>query len=178
MSRDANDSIEHRLNLIISQRLQDELRKKGYDVTLYDAPELSNNAEIRQVYTRSNALRPDAFISIHNNAQGGSKWKSLGGTASGPVGLYNTKSSDNKRLAMNVVDSEIAYRKEADGPNNRASKLATSTVGVLSNALPSIPACLIEVGFYDNIDDLYWMCTHLNGLAASLARGIDYFFNK
>lgn len=127
------------------------------------------------MYTRSNAFHPDVFISIHNNAQGGSSWKSLGGTAYGTVGLYNTKATHNKRLAQIVTDSVNWYRKSKDGKNNRASTLQTSTVGVLSNADASIPACLIEVGFYDNLHDLDWMTEHLDGIAGAIADGIQEF---
>lgn len=170
-----NDSLEHRLNLRISQALQDVLVKRGVDVVLYDAPSLSNGAEIRQVYTRSNAFAPNVFISIHNNAQGGSSWKSLGGTATGTVGLYNTKSTHNKRLAQVVTDSVNWYRKSNGGKNNRASTLQTSSVGVLSNASSTIPACLIEVGFYDNLSDLDWITAHITGIATAIADGIQEY---
>lgn len=167
------DSLEHRLNLFICYAIQRHLSSRGIDVTLYDNPSLSNSAEIRQVYTRSNAMSPDAFVSIHNNAQGGKSWQSLGGTASGAVGLYNTKSNVNKLLAKTITDGINKLRKETNGPNNRASTLTTSTVGVLSNASASIPAALIEVGFYDNINDLYWMVTHLDEIGKNIADSIE-----
>ena len=178
MDRNTNDSIEHALNCAIANALNNELRGRGtFETMLYDNPSLSNNAEIGQVYKRSNAFNPDVFISIHCNAQGGSKWKSLGGTASGAVGLYNSKNSKNSKLARAVVDSINAYRKASGAKNNRAETLCTSSVGVLANADPSIAACLVEVGFYDNLDDLYWMCTHLKGLAAAIADGIVKFLS-
>ena len=176
LDRNPNDSVEHALNCAIANALNSELRGRGkFETMLYDNPSLSNGSEIGQVYKRSNAFNPDVFISIHCNAQGGSKWKSLGGTASGAVGLYCAKNSKNSKLAQSVVNAINAYRKEAKACNNRAETLSKSSVGVLANADPSIAACLVEVGFYDNLDDLYWMCTHLKGLAAAIADGISGF---
>lgn len=176
LDRNPNDSVEHALNCAIANALNSDLRGRGkFETMLYDNPSLSNGSEIGQVYKRSNAFNPDVFISIHCNAQGGSKWKSLGGTASGAVGLYCAKNSKNSKLAQSVVNAINAYRKESKACNNRAETLSKSSVCVLANADPSIAACLVEVGFYDNLDDLYWMCTHLKGLAAAIADGISGF---
>lgn len=175
LDRNPNDSVEHALNCLLANALNEALRRQSFETVLYDNPNLSNCAEIGQVYARSNAFRPSVFVSIHNNAQGGSKWESLGGTASGTVGLYNPSTSSNRMLAKAVTDAVNAYRKSSGGPNNRAETLKTSSVAVLSKALPVIPACLIEVGFYDNIEDLYWMCTHVKGIAAAMASAIDSF---
>lgn len=174
IARETNDSVEHALNCKLAAALNEELRKRGkFETMLYDNPSLSNSAEISQVYKRSNAYKPDVFISIHNNAQGGSSWKSMGGTASGTVGLYNTRGSSNKRLAKAVTDCVNVYRRATGGPNNRASTLNTSGVGVLSHA--EVPACLIEVCFYDNVNDLYWTCKNIKGIAAAMADGITKF---
>lgn len=79
----------------------------------------------------------------------------------------------NKILAKTITDKVNKLRKESNGPNNRASTLMTSTVGVLSNAKSSIPAALIEIGFYDNLNDLYWMVTHLDQIGKVIADGIE-----
>lgn len=172
ITTNTNDSIEHVLNVRIAAAAQDQLTRMGHSVVVYDNPSLTNSAEIRQVYTRSNAMGPDAFVSIHNNAQGGSKWKSMEGSASGTVGLYNSKSPRNKTLAKGLADKLNAYRKATYGPNNRAGTLMESSVGVLSNAKASIPAALVEVGFYDNLDDLFWMVTHLDGIGRAIAEAV------
>lgn len=172
ITTNTNDSIEHVLNVCIAAAAQDQLTRMGHSVVVYDNPSLTNSAEIRQVYTRSNAMGPDAFVSIHNNAQGGYKWKSMEGSASGTVGLYNSKSPRNKTLAKGLADKLNAYRKATYGPNNRAGTLMESSVGVLSNAKASIPAALVEVGFYDNLDDLFWMVTHLDGIGRAIAEAV------
>lgn len=175
LDRNGNDSIEHALNCVLSNALNEALRKRGYETMLYDNPNLSNGVEIGQVYSRSNTFKPTVFVSVHNNAQGGAKWKSLGGTASGAVGVYSSKSSKGKALAEAVAKSVNAYRKTSGGPNNRAGCSIPREVAVLTKAAAGITACLIEVGFYDNLDDLYWMCTHVKGIAEAMASSIDDF---
>lgn len=170
MTTKTNDSIEHRLNVVLAEAVRRSLTSMGVSVVVYDDPALANDVEIGQVYRRSNALLPDVFLSIHNNAQGGAKWKSMGCTASGTVGLYNGSNSKNRLLARDLADAVNRYRKTTGGPNNRADLTKTSSVGVLANADRRIVASLLEVCFYDNLDDLYWTVTHIDGIASAIAR--------
>lgn len=174
-TKSTNDSLEHMLNVAMCKSAEKALIKKGKSVLYYDDPSLSNDAEIGQVYRRSNAAKPKVFVSIHNNAAGSSNWKSLKCSASGTVACYKDGRTSCKNLSKKIADSLIACRKKHNGPHNRASSLMTTSVGVLNKADASIPATLIEVGFYDNIEDLYWMVTHLNEIGEAIADGIiDY----
>lgn len=170
MTPKTNDSIEHRLNVVLAEAVRRRLTSLGVSVVVYDDPTLSNGKEIGQVYKRSNALMPDVFLSIHNNAQGGARWESMGCTASGTVGLYHASNSKNRLLARDLADAVNRYRSTAGGPNNRAETLKTSSVGVLANADRRITAALLEVCFYDNLDDLHWTVTHIDGIAAVIAK--------
>lgn len=172
ITADTDDSLEHVLNVRIAECVRKHLLKLGHSVVLYDDPSLSNKAEIRQVYTRSNALDPDVFVSIHNNAAGVNGWKALGCKASGSVALYNGKGAGNITLARALANTLNNYRKDTAGPNNRVDVIASSTVGVLANAKSSIKAALVEVGFYDNLEDLYWMSTHLDGIGEAIAKAV------
>lgn len=179
LTKASNDSVEHALNVKIGLALQKELESAGARTTYYDNPTASNNAEIGQVYRKSNALGPDVFVSIHNNASATINWTSAKyNKAAGSVVLYSTKASRNKKLAEAVAASLVKLRNEANGPDNRAGHIATSTVGVLANASSSIAACLVEVCFYDNLDDLYWTCTHINDVAKAIAAGIRAYAGK
>lgn len=172
ITKSTDDSLEHVLNVRIVEHVKKHLLALGHSVVVYDNPALSNNAEIRQVYSRSNALEPDIFVSVHNNAAGATGWKSLACKASGSVALYNGKNPGNITLARALASTLNNYRKDTDGPNNRCDTIASSSVGVLANAKPGIRASLVEVGFYDNIDDLFWMATHLDGIGDAVARAI------
>lgn len=167
------DSVEHMLNAAIAKRLKVILEAKGMEVVYYDDPSLSNNAEITNVYTKSNAARPDAFVSIHNNAVGSKGWEAMSCSAAGSVALYYASRTEGKKLATTVAKKLEAYRKDHGGPDNRKGNIVnTSSVAVLSKASSSIPATLVEVCFYDNIDDLLFTVKHLDGIAGAIADGV------
>lgn len=171
------DSVEHMLNVLISKHLKDVLEARGVEVVYYDAPSLSNNAEICNVYTKSNAAKPDAFVSIHNNAVGSKGWESMSCSAAGSVALYYAARSAGKKLATIVAKRLEAYRKANGGPDNRKGNIVnTSSVAVLSKASSSIPATLVEVCFYDNIDDLLFTASHAKGFAEVIADGVMEYF--
>lgn len=169
--KSTNDSLEHMLNVKIAEATKQALEAMGKTVVLYDDKNLSNSAEIHQVYTRSNALKPKAFVSIHNNAAGSSGWKALSCNARGPVALYYPGRTFGKELGTCIVNKLRALK----GPDNRAEHINTSTVGVLSKADPSIPATLIEVGFYDNLENLYFMAKNLKAIGQAIADGIKVY---
>lgn len=170
-----NDSVEHMLNVAISLATKKHMEKLGLSVQYYDDPSLSNDAEIGQVYRRSNAANPRCFVSIHNNAAGTSGWESLSCKASGTVSLYYSGRSAGKNLAQVTANALRAYRKSTGGPDNRASIIATTTVGVMSHASSSIAATLIEVGFYDNLKDLLWMAEHIDGIGKTIAEAVKSY---
>lgn len=174
-TKTTNDSIEHMLNVKLSEAIAKHLKAKGLTYTIYDDPSLSNNAEIGQVYRRSNAMKPRAFVSVHNNAAGASGWKSMSCSASGSVGCYKGGRSNCKKLTEAITNKMVAYRKSNGGPDNRASHLSQISVGVLTNASADIPATLLEVCFYDNIKDLLWTAQHIDGISEAIAQGIKEF---
>lgn len=170
-----NDSLEHILNVAIALSFKRHAEALGLTVQYYDDPKASNSAEIAQVYRRSNAAKPRCFLSIHNNALGAKGWDCLACTPSGSVALYCKGRSAGKSLAESAASALRSYRKASGGPDNRASITATSSVAVLSKADSSIPATLVEVGFYDNIRDLLWMAEHVDGIGEALAKAVKAY---
>lgn len=170
-----NDSIEHMLNVKICEAIKAEAEAKGLKVYYYDNPSLSNNSEITQVYTKSNSLKPRVFLSVHNNAAGVSGWKSLGCKASGTVTLYKNGSSSGKKFAETISKRLIEARKANGGPHNRASSTATGTVAVLSKS--TVTAALVEVGFYDNGEDLLWMAKNISVIAKAIVSAVKEYLS-
>ncbi len=166
-TKTTNDSLEHILNVKIALAFKKHLEAKGVKTTYYDNPALSNNSEITQVYSRANTSGADMLVSIHNNAAGSTGWKSLACKASGTVGLYAKGSVKGHSMAAKMADAITSLRKKTGGPDNRADHTSTSTVAVLTKT--RIPACLIEIGFYDNINDLLWMSEHIDEIGKAMA---------
>lgn len=170
-----NDSIEHMLNVKICEATKAEAEAQGLKVYYYDNPSTSNNSEITAVYTKSNSIKPKVFLSVHNNAAGVSGWKNLACKASGTVTLYKNNSTSSKKLAELISKHLINARKSNNGPHNRASSTTPGTVAVLSKAASGIPAALVEVGFYDNADDLLWMNQNIKLIAKAIVSAIKEF---
>lgn len=117
-------------------------------------------------------MKPRAFVSIHANAQGGTSWARLGGTASGGTAYYVSGRAKGKALATSIAGKLRALRRSTGGPDNRADIVAAGTYAVIRKLDSGIPACLVEVGFYDNRKDLLWMAEHLDQIGLAIADGI------
>lgn len=172
------DSVEHRLNVSICLAAKAAMEKAGLKVFYYDDPSLGNDAEISRVYKQCNELNPRCFVSVHNNAQGGSGWQKMGCAATGTVSLYYPGRSKGKSLAKATADALVSARKSSGGPHNRADNIATTDVAVVRKCDSSIPATLIEVGFYDNFGDLLWMAKHLELIGQAICKGVLSYLGK
>ncbi len=177
-TKDSKDSIEHMLNVKLANATEKYLKLANTSVFNFDSPSLSNNSEISAVYRKVQELKPKLFLSIHNNAAGSSGWTSLSCKASGTVSGYKAGRENCKQFAKAIADGLIKLRKEKNGPHNRAESLTTLSVGVLNNCPSNIPATLVEVGFYDNLEDLYWMATHIDDIGKCMANTIINFLEK
>lgn len=168
-----NDSLEHMLNKAVAVRLERKLDEMGHNSEMVDWPDLRNSKEITQVVNYVNAHSPHMLVSIHANAQGGSNWKRLGGTASGSIALHYPGSPKGTLLAKCIAMKLRVLREKQGGPDNRASITSESRVAVLAKTNP--PAALVEICFYDNISDLHWTATHLDEIAGEIASGISLY---
>lgn len=98
------------------------------------------------------------FVSIHCNA--------FNGSASGLEVLYNTPSTNGKKLAQTLYDQLIA-----DGLYNKKRGIKPrNDLGVLKNTV--CPASLVETAFIDNISDYNLLQNKQDAFANSIAKGI------
>lgn len=174
-----DDSLEHMLNTALAKRCVGACKARGIEAEAIDRPNMENDAEINAVVQYVNAKLPGALISIHCNAAGGKGWKELGSQATGSVVLHYQTSAEGKRLAECMAARLKAYRRAHEGPDNRAesSRVRGSTVAMLRKTRPV--AVLVEVCFYDSLEDLRWTVGHLDGLANAILDGFcDYLARK
>lgn len=164
--KNTSDSLEHMLNKAVGTKLKEKLCKAGHYADLIDFPGMSNNPEIGKVISTVNAGNYDVLISIHANAQGGPRWKCLGGSAKGTVVLYYSKSTKGKQLAEKVANTVRATRAKTHGKDNRCDIITASTLPIVRDTNPV--AILVETCFYDNLDDLEWCVNRIEDLCDSL----------
>lgn len=163
-----NDSLEHLLNTAIVKSIVKHLDKDN--ALVIDEPSMTNNAEITMVYNKVNQVKPKIFLSIHNNSSGQSKWTTLGNTACGSVGCWYNPSS--KPLANTLATALSTLRKQTGGVDNRADHNLYSGVAVLKKSTVAL-SVLLEVCFYDNLNDLLWTVRHLDQIGQTIAKTID-----
>lgn len=165
-----HDSFEHILNTAVARAVARHL--EGLRVQVFDKPAMDNDAEISAVIAEANAVRPRVFVSIHHNAQGGDKWRTLGGTASGHVCYYVQGRNGGRALAREISECLDDCRKRYGMPDNRAEHVQAGSFAVIRKLDPQIAATLVEVGFYDNARDVCALVAHLDAVGMAIAEGI------
>lgn len=169
------DSVEHMFTVALVRELVKASRARGIEALAFDRPGMKNDAEISAVVEYVNAQDAAALVSIHADAAGANGWRSMACAAAGSVVLHYQGSKNGERLAQCVAARLKAYRRVRGGPDNRAesARVRKSSVAVLRKTRPV--AVLVEACFYDNLEDLHFSVTHLNGLANAVLDGVvDY----
>lgn len=177
-TKTTNDSVEHLLNCKLGQAASDALTSRGMKVGLFDFPEMANGAEITKTAKSVMLCSPKVFVSIHNNAAGTGNWKSLGAGASGTVGVHSTP--NGALLAKAITDKINMLRSTTNGPNNRKGNTSQENkgLGILNGTSGVAYSCLIEVGFYDNAEDLKWMASHIREIGDAIGDSIISFMQS
>ena len=153
-----NNLLEKDINLQVSKKVESLLKKQGLDIKMsrYEDKYMSLNERT----TMANNWKADCFVSIHCNA--------FNKTAKGIETFSLNKNTEN--LAGNVhleVLNTKAYTL------NRGMK--TANFYVLKNT--QMRACLIELGFIDNVEDSTILTQKQDDLALAIAKGICKFLN-
>lgn len=149
---------EKDLTLAIVLRLRDTLQNFGYSVlcTRDHDETISPSERARMI----NEFTPNAFVSIHCNASDNAE-------AHGIETFY--RDGKDELLAQAIHFSVV----EGEGLDDRGVKVDTETLGkrlaVLNN--PDIPACLCEIGFITNEEDI-GVITNPSLVASAVALGV------
>lgn len=140
--------IEKDLNLILTKKLEEELKKRG--ATIYqtrkedkDLSTSKSNRKRTDLYNRAkyiNNIAPNMYISLHLNSSPSPKWKGL-------QVFYTGNNKENKLIAETITN----YLK-ANIPNVREIKRDNTYYMYKYIKYPGI---LIEAGFISNPNDNY-----------------------
>lgn len=159
--------LEHEGNLDLAKRIKHILTGYGVRVLLTreDEHDISNTERAE----KSNAWKPDLFVSIHSNAAGsGAEWMNARG-----YGIYTSKAGDT--AARNIAAKAILARVKEAGITLWGGGLHHELWTVLAKT--DAPAVLIEHLFHDNKEDVELLKddAYRNILAEADAKGIlDY----
>ena len=128
---------EWTLNNAVCNYIQEIL--KNYNVTIVRVDDTTGKTDVplSTRVAKTNAQNPNLFVSIHHNAGGGT----------GVETYWHTYGSVADKKVAQIIQSNLVKR---TGMRNRGVKQASFAV---LNCKSSIPAVLVEGGFYDNHAD-------------------------
>ncbi|MDP4552367.1 N-acetylmuramoyl-L-alanine amidase [Alkalihalobacillus macyae] len=132
---------EKNFNFLISSMVRDRLLSK-YDVKVVLTRDSDKTLTLKERTDLANALKPDFFLSIHNNAAGGSGFESYIYNGTIPKETVQLQATIHDRIANSVLKKYQVL--------NRGRKRANFHVLRETN----MSALLIEVLFVDNASDL------------------------
>ena len=124
---------------------------KDYNVIVVRTDDTTGKTDVplSSRVNKTNAQNPNLFVSIHHNAGGGT----------GVETYYHTYGSSADKKIAQIVQSNLV---KETGMRNRGVKQASFAVLTCKS---SIPAILVEGGFYDNQTDFNYI-TSVNGQKA------------
>lgn len=137
-----------------------ELKLKRSGVITYMTRQNDTFVELIERANKANKLKTDVFVSIHCNSYNNSA-----------KGIETYAYKEQYKALAEAVHKELLNSKCYT--INRGVKFANYSV--LRNT--SMSACLVELGFIDNTEDLQILKTKQDELATAIAKGICNYLN-
>ena len=162
---------EYELNLIVAQKLEVQLKNKGYDVimvrTTHDVD--ISNSERAMVANNASA---DAFIRIHANGSDNSSVNGIMTICQTPQNPYNGALYNSSRLLSDCVLEAVCEATQG----KRQSVWETDTMSGINWA--SVPCTILEMGYmsHPEEDRLLASDDYQNKIVSGIVNGLDDYF--
>lgn len=153
-----NNILEKDINLQVAKKVEKLLKNQGLDIKLSRDSDKTLSLNTRT--NMANVWKADCFISIHCNSF---NQKALG------VETFST--NQNTSNLAKYVHEHVLNTKAYNA--NRGLKFA----GFYVIKHTTMRACLIELGFIDNINDIKILTQNQDDLALGIAKGICKYLN-
>ncbi|WP_243159333.1 N-acetylmuramoyl-L-alanine amidase CwlD [Clostridium sp. cel8] len=171
--------IEKDINLKISMKLRDRLKKQGYkvfmtrntDKGLYGSEGKIRKKKIEDLNNRVKLKKDthcDMFVSIHLNMFPQSKYYG--------AQVWYSKNDESKKLARIVQNNLI---QDLDRNNNRREKAASNLYKILREN-DTMPSIIVECGFLSNYEEKQKLISdsYQEKIAVSLSKSINEYYEN
>lgn len=155
--------------LKISLLTKKALEKKGYTVYMSRTTDKSVDREERG--KMANRKKADLFISIHRNT--GDAGSEAAATASGAEVWISSSDPDDSRLLGSEILKELKASGTMDARAVKSGTLPDPDDDYYENEIPTMPSCLVELGFMTDKSDNKAIDNQSKKIAQALATGID-----
>lgn len=146
---------EYYLNVVICEKIADYIRKHNPNIVVIESYATNSSEDLNAAGRIAITHNPDMYLSIHHNCTDKTKDNARGYVCITANGSFSNESEDvAENISKYLTDS---YTKSGlpiwSGKKDGVWK-DTSYIGELNIATNFCPAVLVEVGFFNNLEDL------------------------
>lgn len=146
---------EYYLNEEICKKVADYIRAEDPNIVVIEFYSKDSSTDLNKAGIKAITYNPDLYLSIHHNCTNDKHGKARGYVCITAEGKYSKESEDiAQHFSDNLKDVESKSGLPRWSGRSDGTWDNTTYIGELNRATDYCPSVLIEVGFFNNLEDL------------------------